>query len=217
VPDHEITVVLADGRPVAGVGLRRLLGATPGVRVVAEAADGRAAIQAAAAYQPTVLLVDIEMPELDGLDTTRAAAAMAPRTRVLVLTTLEDDDAVFAAVRAGARGCLPKDADPAEILRAVRCVAEGGVNFGPRIARLVDDLLNGGPGGLPNLPFPRLTDREREVLYLTAGGLANAQIAARLQVAGKTVGSHISSICTKLQVADRARTLVRVRDGLAAE
>ncbi|GAA3437486.1 response regulator transcription factor [Kutzneria kofuensis] len=212
MPDPEITVVLADDHPVVRSGLRALLSSAPGVRVVAEAVDGREAIQAAAAHRPSVLLVDIQMPELDGIDATRAVAAVAPGTAVLVLTMFEDDDSVFAAVRAGARGYILKGAEQDEILRAVRCVADGGVIFGPRIARRVDALLSGGPGDLPNLPFPQLTDREREVLDLIAAGLANAQISDRLQLAHETIGDHISSIFAKLQVADRAQAIVQARD-----
>lgn len=212
MPDPEITVVLADDHPVVRSGLRALLTSTPGFRVVAEAVDGREAIQAAAAHRPTVLLVDIQMPELDGIDATRAVAAVAPSTAVLVLTMFEDDESVFAAVRAGARGYILKGAEQDEIVRAVRCVADGGVIFGPRIARRVDALLSGGPGDLPNLPFPQLTEREREVLDLIAAGLANAQISDKLQLAHKTVGNHISSIFAKLQVADRAQAIVRARD-----
>jgi DNA-binding NarL/FixJ family response regulator len=212
VPDPEITVVLADDHPVVRSGLRALLASTPGMRLVAEAVNGREAIQAAAAYRPSVLLVDIQMPELDGIDATRAVVAVAPGTAVLVLTMFEDDDSVFAAVRAGARGYILKGAEQDEILRAVRCVAEGGVIFGPSIARRVDALLSGGPEDLPNLPFPQLTDREREVLDLIAAGLANPQICDKLGLAVKTVGNHISSIFAKLQVADRAQAIVRARD-----
>jgi len=211
VSDPEITVVLADDHPVVRSGLRALLTSTPGFRVVAEAVNGREAIQAAAAHRPTVLLADIQMPELDGIDATRAVVAIAPATAVLMLTMFEDDESVFAAVRAGARGYILKGADQEEILRAVRCVAEGGVIFGPRIARRVDALLSGGPGA-PNLPFPQLTDREREVLDLIAAGLANPQICEKLHLAAKTVGNHISSIFAKLQVADRAQAIVRARD-----
>jgi DNA-binding NarL/FixJ family response regulator len=212
VSDPEITVVLADDHPVVRSGLRALLSSTPGVRVVAEAVDGREAIQAAAAYRPSVLLVDIQMPELDGIDATRAVVAVAPSTAVLVLTTFEDDESVFAAVRAGARGCILKGAGPDEILRALRCVAEGGVIFGPGIARRIDALLSPGPDDLPNLPFPQLTDPEREVLDLIAAGLPNGRIGDKLGLAGKTVGNHISSIFAKLQVADRAQAIVRARD-----
>ena len=210
--DPEITVVLADDHPVVRSGLRALLSSTPGVRVVAEAVNGREAIQAAAAYRPSVLLVDIQMPELAGIDATRAVVAVAPSTAVLVLTMFEDDESVFAAVRAGARGYILKGAGSDEILRALRCVAEGGVIFGPSIARRIDALLSPGPDDLPNLPFPQLTDREREVLDLIAAGLPNGQIRDKLGLAGKTVGNHISSIFAKLQVADRAQAIVRARD-----
>ena len=210
--DPEITVVLADDHPVVRSGLRALLASAPGIRVVAEAVNGREAIQATAAHRPTVLLADIQMPELDGIDATRAIVAVAPSTAVLMLTMFEDDESVFAAVRAGARGYILKGAGQEEILRAVRCVAEGGVIFGPRIARRVDALLSGGPDGLPNLAFPQLTDREREVLDLIAAGLANPQICDKLHLAAKTVGNHISSIFAKLQVADRAQAIVRARD-----
>ena len=208
----ELTVVLADDHPVVRGGLRALLESIAGVRVVAEAVNGREAIQAAVAHRPDVLLVDIQMPELDGIDATRAVLAVAPQTAILVLTMFDDDDSVFAAIRAGARGYILKGADQAEILRAVRCVADGGVIFGPRIARRIDRLLTGA-GPMPtDMPFPQLTDREREVLDLIATGLANGQIAERLHLAAKTVGNHISSIFAKLQVADRAQAIIRARD-----
>lgn len=210
--DHEITVVLADEHPVVRGGLRALLTSTPGVRVVAEVVNGREAIQAATAHRPAILLVDMHMSELDGIDATRAVCTVAPATAVVVLTMGEDDETVFAAVRAGARGHIRKGAHRDDVLRAVRCVAAGGVVFGPGVARRVDALLSGGPAGLPNLPVPRLSDREREVLDLLADGLANDQICDKLQLAHAALGGHISSILAKLQMADRAQAIVRARE-----
>jgi DNA-binding NarL/FixJ family response regulator len=212
VPEQEISVVLADDQPAVRGGLRRSLASEPDIRLVAEAADGREAIQAVAAYRPAVLLVGIEMPELNGLDATRAVSAVAPATAVLMLSGDEDDESVFAAVRAGARGAVAKDAEPAEIVAAVRCVAGGGVRFGPRIARWVGELLSGGPDGLPNMSFPQLTVGEREVLDLVADGLANGQISDRLRLAAAVVGDRVSSIRAKLQDADRAQLIARAHD-----
>jgi DNA-binding NarL/FixJ family response regulator len=154
--------------------------------------------------------VDIDMPELNGLDATLAVSAVAPSTAVLMLSGGEDDEPVFAAVRAGARGAVPKDAEPAEIVRAVRCVAAGGVVFGPGIARRVGELLGGADRR--DVAFPQLTAGERQVLDLVAAGLANGQISDRLRLAADAVGDHVSSIRAKLQDADRAQLLARAHD-----
>jgi DNA-binding NarL/FixJ family response regulator len=212
VSEPEISVVLADDHPAVRGGLKRALEAEPGIRLVAEAVDGRAAIQAVVAHRPAVLLVDVEMPELNGLDATLAVSAVAPSTAVLMLSGDEDDESVFAAVRAGARGAVPKDAEPAEIVRAVRCVAAGGVMFGPHIARRVGELLSGAPEDRPDVPFPELTVGERQVLDLVAAGLANGQISDRLRLAADAVGDHVSSIRAKLQDADRAQLIARAHD-----
>jgi DNA-binding NarL/FixJ family response regulator len=206
-----ITIVLADDHPIVRSGLRALLGSIEGLSVVAEAEDGHAAVREAVAARPDVLVMDIRMPELDGIEATRQIARAAPDVAVLMLTMYEDDDSVFAAMRAGARGYLLKGAQQDEIARAIRSVAAGEVIFGPGVARRVLGFLTGPPVPAAD-PFPELTVREREVLDLIAAGRPNGEIGRRLGIAGKTVANHISNIFAKLQVADRAEAIVRARE-----
>ncbi|MGH4030491.1 response regulator transcription factor [Actinomycetota bacterium Odt1-20B] len=211
-PSADLTVVLADDHPVVRDGLRALLGSIEGIVVVGEAADGRAAVRETLLHRPRVLVLDLEMPELDGVGATREVMAAAPETAVLVLTMFEDDESVFAAMRAGALGYILKGAAQEEIVRAVRCVAAGEAIFGPRIARRVAEWMARPPGAGERAPFPELTAREREVLDLIAAGLANPAIARRLRLSPKTICNHVSSIFMKLQVTDRAAAIVRARD-----
>lgn len=205
-----IRVALADDHPVVREGLAALLSSLDGVRVVGQVADGRAAVQVAVTERPDVLVMDIQMPELDGVAATREIARVAPDVAVLVLTMYDGDEAVFAAMRAGARGYVVKGAEQEEIARAIRAVAAGEAIFGPAVAsRILGYFSN--PGG-PAEPFPELTPREREVLDLIAAGMPNSAIAARLHLSGKTVGNHISSIFAKLHIADRSQAIVRARD-----
>ncbi|WP_225987040.1 response regulator transcription factor [Streptomyces spectabilis] len=208
----ELTVVLADDHPVVRGGLRALLGSIDGIRVVGEASGGRAAVRETLLHRPLVLVIDLEMPDLDGVSATREVLASAPDTAVLVLTMFEDDESVFAAMRAGARGYILKGAAQDEIVRAVRCVAAGEAIFGPRIARRVAEWMARPRDAAARSPFPELTARELEVLDLIAAGMANPAIARRLQLAPKTISNHVSAIFVKLQVADRATAIVRARD-----
>jgi DNA-binding NarL/FixJ family response regulator len=211
-----VRVVLADDHPVVRDGLRALLASLPGVEVVGEAATGRDAVREAVLHHPDVLVMDLQMPDLNGIDATREVGRAAPDVGVLVLTMYDDDDSVFAAMRAGARGYLLKGADQDEIVRAIHAVAGGQAIFGPGVAVRVLGYFSAPPR--VDAPFPELTDREREVLDLIAGGLTNTAIARRLGLAGKTVGNHISNIFAKLQVAGRAEAIVRARrEGLGAE
>jgi len=205
-----IRVALADDHPVVRDGLSALLSSLDGVEVIARVSDGRAAVRAAVIDRPDVLVMDIQMPELDGVAATREISRLAPEVAVLVLTMYDDDEAVFAAMRAGARGYLVKGAEQDEIARAIRAVAAGEAIFGPAVATRILGYFNAPP--TPTEPFPELTPREREVLDLIAAGLPNGVIADRLGLSAKTVGNHISSIFTKLHVADRAQAIVRARD-----
>jgi DNA-binding NarL/FixJ family response regulator len=205
-----IRVAVCDDHPVVRDGLRALLGSLPGVEHVGEAADGAAAVRLAVTAAPDVLVMDLRMPGLDGASATAQIRRAAPEVAVLVLTMFEDDDSVFAAMRAGARGYLVKGATQEEIGHAIATVAGGGVIFGPGVARRVLTFF-AAPAGPAGEPFPELTPRERDVLGLIAGGLSNAAIATRLGLAGKTVGNHISAIFTKLQVATRAEAIARAR------
>jgi DNA-binding NarL/FixJ family response regulator len=206
-----IRVVIADDHPIVRAGLTALLGSLPDFEVVGVAADGHAAIREVLATRPDVALIDLRMPELDGISATRELGRVAPHVAVLVLTMQEDDDSVFAAMRAGARGYLVKGVEQDDIARALRSVAGGEAIFGPGVAQRVLSLLQAPP--LAAEPaFPELTSREHEILDLLAAGLGNAAIANRLSVAYKTVANNVSSIFAKLQVADRAQAIVRARD-----
>jgi DNA-binding NarL/FixJ family response regulator len=206
-----IRVAVADDHPVVRDGLRALFATLPETELVAEASTGREAIRVAVTVRPHVLVMDLRMPDLDGTAATAEISRLAPEVAVLVLTMFEDDESVYAAMRAGARGYLVKGASQEQIRNAITTVAAGGAVFGPGIARRIVGYFS-SPPTTASLPFPELTPRAREVLDLIATGVPNAAIAARLGVAGKTVGNYISAIFTKLQVATRAEAIVRARE-----
>jgi DNA-binding NarL/FixJ family response regulator len=211
VVDRPVRVLVADDHPVFRDGLAMLLGTVPGIEVVGTASTGREAVERGVALVPDVVVMDVQMPDLGGIDATRRLAAEAPSVGVLVLTMSEDDGTVFTAVRAGARGYLVKGAEQEEIVRAIHSVAAGGAVFGASLARRIADFFSAGPA-VPDVPFPQLTAREREILELVAAGRSNAQIASTLYLSPKTVRNNVSSILAKLQVADRAEAIVRARD-----
>lgn len=206
-----IRVLLVDDHPVFRHGLRSLLAVEPGVDVVAECADGDAAVTLVAELGPDVVVMDLHMPGLDGVEATRRISATHPATGVLVLTMFEDDDSVFAAMRAGARGYLVKGADSPDVLRAIQGVASGEAIFGPSVALRILGYLTRPLSTRDERVFPELTQREREILELVASGTGNAAIANRLSLSPKTVRNNVSSIFAKLQVADRAEAIVRAR------
>jgi len=205
-----IRVVIADDHPIVRAGLTALLGSIADFEVAGVAANGREAVREVVLTKPDVALLDLNMPELDGIAATRELARVAPRVAVLVLTMHEDDDAVFAAMRAGARGYLVKGVEQDDIARAIRSVAAGEAIFGPGVAQRVLASLQAPPSA--GAAFPELTAREHEILDLLAAGLNNSAIAGRLGVAPKTVANNVSSIFTKLQVVDRSQAIVRARD-----
>ncbi|MFL6023075.1 MAG: response regulator [Marmoricola sp.] len=206
-----IRVVLADDHPVVLGGLRALLESLGGYEVVAEATDGEAAVAAVAEHGPDVVLMDIRMPGVDGLEATARIQERFAGTAVLMLTMFDDDDTVFAAMRAGAQGYLLKGADQTEIDRAIRAVVAGEAIFSPGVAQRVLGYFAAPPPVAD--PFPELTARERDVLDLVAAGHRNQAIAERLFLSPKTVANHISSIFVKLAVADRSAAIVRARQG----
>ncbi|MEW1697684.1 response regulator transcription factor [Streptomyces sp. NPDC091278] len=210
-----IRVVLVDDHPVFRMGLSILLETLPGVTVVAEAGSAEAAVAAVGAYGPDLAVVDLHLGDRlpSGIDAIRAMLRVRPGTAVLVLTMLDDDDSVFAAMRTGARGYLLKGAGPGEIERAVRAVANGEVILGPAVASRAVAYLTGlrSPGAAP-VPLPELTVREREVLDLVARGLDNPAVSRRLVLSQKTVRNHVSNILAKLQAASRAEAVVRARE-----
>lgn len=215
--DEPVRILLADDHPAFLAGLEALLATVAGVVAVGRAASGEEAVVAAAELQPDVVLMDLNMPGIDGIEATRRIVATSPHIAVIVLSMYEDDDQVFGALKAGARGYLLKGADRGELVRAIRGVASGEAIFGPAIARRLAAFFAARPA-VEAAVFPDLTDREREILDLIARGLNNPGIAERLVLSPKTVRNHVSNIFSKLQVADRAQAIVRAREaGLGGE
>ena len=204
-------VLVADDHPAFRRGLDLMLQDLDGVELVGEAETGQRAIELAEELSPDVILMDLRMPGLDGLEATRRITRSSPGVAVVVLTMFEDDDSVFAAMRAGALGYLLKGAEQDEIVRAIRAAAAGEAIFGPEVARRVIAHFATGAGSAP-AAFPSLTEREREVLDLVAAGKGNATIAHELMISLKTVRNHVSNIFTKLQVSDRSAAIVKARD-----
>lgn len=213
-----IRILIADDHTLFRDGLRALLSSIPDTEVVGEASTGEEAIAQAAAIQPDIILMDIQMPGMNGIEATRRILHTTPHIGVIVVTMVEGDESVFAAMRAGARGYVLKGADQTEMLRVIRSVASGEALFGPKIAkRLTNFFSQLKPPALPEV-FPELTEREREVLDRIAQGHNNAEIAHQLTISQKTVRNHVSNILSKLQVVDRAQAIVRARKaGLGKE
>jgi DNA-binding NarL/FixJ family response regulator len=212
VVDEPLQVLVADDHPLFRDGLRTLLASVPDAELVGEATTGEEAVSLAARLQPDVVLMDVQMPGMGGIEATRRIARDSAHARVLVVTMFEDDGTVFQAMRAGARGYVLKGANYAEMLRAIRAVGTGEAIFSPKIAvRLMDFFSSIRPTTLPQV-FPELSDREREILDLIAQGHKNTDIADRLFLSPKTVRNHVSNILHKLQVTDRTEAIIRARE-----
>jgi DNA-binding NarL/FixJ family response regulator len=207
-----LQLLIADDSEPFRAGLEALMASLDGMVVIGSATDGDEAIALALDLQPDVVLMDLNMPGRNGIEATRAIVSAAPHIAVLILTMHEDDESVFAAVQAGARGYLVKGARHGELLRAVRSVAEGGAVFGPAIARRMVDFFAAAARANAAVAFPELTGREREILDLIARGRANGQIAEQLGLSTKTVRNNVSNIFTKIQVVDRAQAIVKARE-----
>jgi DNA-binding NarL/FixJ family response regulator len=207
----DLRVLLADDHPVFRDGLRSLLGSVDGVEVVGEAGTGSEAVEQADRLQPDVIVMDLRMPELNGIEATRKIVSQSPHVGIVVLTMNEDDDSVFAAMRAGAKGYLLKGATQSEIIRAVQAVGEGDAIFGPAIAERVVRYFS-GLAEPSQVSFPELTAREREILALIAEGRKNHDMARALSLSDKTIRNHVSNIFAKLQVADRSQAIIRARE-----
>jgi DNA-binding NarL/FixJ family response regulator len=205
-------LLIADDQQAFREGLRALFQSVPDIEVVGEATTGAEAVALAEALQPDVVLMDIRMPGINGIEATDRILTASPHISVIVLTMFDDDDTVFAALRAGARGYLLKGALKAEVLRAIRAVTSGEAIFGPAIARRLIQHFADLSATLPRQAFPELTNREREVLALMAQHQTNPEIAERLSLSPKTVRNIASSIFTKLQVIDRAHAIIRARE-----
>jgi DNA-binding NarL/FixJ family response regulator len=215
---ESIRLLIADDHAFYREGVRTMLSAIPETEVMGEAATGDEVIALALALQPDVILMDLKMPGLNGIEATRRILHTSPRIGVLVITMFEDDDSVFAAMRAGARGYLLKDADQDELVRAVKAVYRGEAIFSSSIAQRLIHYFAALPQTASAMAFPDLTEREREILHMIAQGDSNAAIAGQLVLSTKTVQNHVSNIFSKLQVADRAQAIVRARDaGLGRE
>ena len=205
-------MVIVDDHPVVRRGLRALLDTLDGIEVVGEAGDGETAAEQAAGLRPDVVLMDLHMPGIGGMEATRRITEDAPDSAVLVMTMFDDEEMVVTAVQAGARGYLVKGAEQDEISRAIRAVASGEVIFGPDVAARVLGKLGGATVGSTPQAFPELTDRERDILHLLATGQRTSSIAAELYLAPKTVSNALTSIFAKLQVDGRAEAIVVARE-----
>lgn len=206
-------ILVVDDHRLFREGLTALLDAAPDTEVVGEAGTGAEALSRLAELAADVVLMDIMMPDMNGIEATRRLRVDHPQVEVVMLTMLEDDDSLFAAMCAGAHGYILKGADTADVLRTVRAVADGQALFGPAIARRLTTFFEHAQrSGQSVSAFPQLTEREREVLDLIAAGLDNHQISARLHISGKTVSNHISNVFAKLHVADRAQAIVAARE-----
>ena len=206
-----IRILIADDHPLFRAGLRSLLESVPDTEVVGEAATGPEAVELTRTVMPDVVVMDINMPDLNGIEATRQIVLETQDTHVLVMTMHEDDESVFAALRAGARGYQLKGAAQAETLRAIRSVANGEAILGPAIATRLQRYLTAPPTTDPGDAFPQLTERELDVLNLLAERQSNSEIASTLFLSQKTVRNYVSSILAKLQVADRAEARLIAR------
>jgi RNA polymerase sigma factor (sigma-70 family) len=209
--DNRIHLLIVDDSEPFRVGLRALIKATSDMALAGEAGNGREAITLAERLQPDVILMDLHMPDVNGIEATRQIVQTSPHIAILVLTMVDDDESLFAAMQAGARGYLLKGAAKSEILRAIQDVASGAAIFSPAIAsRMMTYFSQMQQRAV--YAFPELTDREREILQLMAQHQTNQEIAQQLHLSPKTVRNYTSNIFAKLQVADRAEAIIRARD-----
>jgi DNA-binding NarL/FixJ family response regulator len=207
-----IRILIADDHTLFRLAIRTLLRTVPGLTVVGEATTGAEAIDLAAELAPDLVLMDLQMPDVSGIQATRDITRASRSTRILVLTLFQDDDSVFAALRAGAIGYIVKDTDEEELIRAIRAAANGEAIFGPAIATRVLSWFAAQPKEPPPAAFLELTDREREILQFVAQGRSNPEIARELSLSPKTVANHVSNIFGKLQVSDRVQAVIRARE-----
>ncbi len=207
-----IRLLIADDHEPFRRGLRAMLRSESDVQIVGEAADGHTVVDQAELLQPDLVLMDLHMPNLSGLEATRRILHVSPHIRVLVMTMVDDDDSVFAALQAGARGYVLKGATKADTLRAIHAVHSGDAIFSPRVAQRLIQYFTTVRPRLAAYAFPELTEREREILGLMVQQHSNHEIAAMLVLNVKTVRNHIANICTKLQAADRTQAILRARD-----
>jgi len=214
----KIRLIIADDHPIFRDGLRTLLASVDGIEIVGEAASGDEAVALALSQEPDVILMDLKMPGLNGIEATRRIMQANPQIKVLMVTMFEDDDSIFAAMRAGARGYLLKGARQDQALRAIQAVANGEAIFGPQIAEKIQSFFSAARANPQPQAFPELTQREYEILNLLAQRLSNNEIAGRLVLSPKTVRNYISNIFHKLQVSNRGEAIQVARTaGLGEE
>ena len=211
-PEGNTRVLVADDHAVFRYGMRAMLANARGFEVVAEASTGEEVVGKAAELRPDVVLMDIQMPGMNGIEATRKIVQANPEVSVVVVTMFGDDDSVFSAMRAGARGYVLKGADAEEVMKVLRAVAEGEAYFGPEIAKRIMGFFSTPKPAPASEAFPELTPREVEVLDLIARGTSNQEIASRLYLNQKTIRNHVSNVFLKLQVASRAQAIVRARE-----
>lgn len=209
--EEPIRIMIVDDHTLFREGLAALLDSVVDIQVLAAVEDGQQAIEAAAKLKPDVILMDLQMPKINGIEATRQVIEKSPHTGVIVVTMFEDDDSVFAAMRAGARGYILKGADQNDVIRAIRAVARGEALFGPSIANRLMNFFS-KPVKVSAQALPELTQREQEILEQIAQGVGNAEIALNLSISQKTVRNHVSNIFTKLQVTDRVQAALRARE-----
>jgi DNA-binding NarL/FixJ family response regulator len=206
-----IRILIVDDHPVYRDGLRGLVERSSDLELAGEATTGTEAIALARTTNPSIILMDLRLPDVSGIDATRRILETNPSIGILIITMSENDESLFAAMRAGARGYIPKDADSEELLRGIRAAAVGEVIFGASIAHRMMSFFSTGRSASA-APFPELTEREREILELIAAGRSNAEIAQRLSITSKTVRNHVANVFNKLQVVSRSQAIVRARE-----
>ena len=207
-----LRILIADDHPLFRHGIAALLKSEADFEVIGEATTGNEVIDLAVTLQPDVIIMDIRMPEMNGIEATRRIVYTSPSIRILIVTMFEDDGSVFTAMKAGARGYVLKDTQKAEMLQAIRAVGRGEAIFSPAIATRLIHFFNAPHPTAPARLFPELTEREREILDLIAQGQNNTEIAKKLVLSPNTVRNYVSNIFSKLQVADRAQAIVRARE-----
>jgi DNA-binding NarL/FixJ family response regulator len=209
---RKLRILIADDHPLFRHGVKTLFMTTSDIEVIGEVTSGEEAIEVSKSLLPDVILMDLRMQGMNGIEATRQIVQSNPNIQILILTMFQDDHSVFAAMRSGAKGYVLKDAEKDDLLNAIRTVGNGGAIFSPGIASRMIEYFSLARPAAPMESFPELTEREREVLYLMADGTVNSAIASKLKISSKTVSNYVTNILNKLQVADREEAILLVRE-----